>query len=258
MKTRLVLGDIHGHFDHVENLYNKHNPDIVICLGDYVDSFVIQPEEHKACLEKLFALKKQHEEKHGKNTFIMVLGNHDFHYIMAGEKYSGWNPSTAKLCRGLICDGIDTGAIKMVHVDYLNKTIYSHAGVTNTWMNEWDVKHLGDINDLSMRAFRFTYGDSWSSSGDSKYNGPLWVRPFALSKDMYTDDEGVMWRQIVGHTHTKQVIDFSSDMFAVEKRVPLYVNDNLPFGYIVETLSDDGKLEDCIIVQHDFEETYEQ
>lgn len=259
MKTRLVLGDIHGHFEHVRELYDKYKPQEVICLGDYVDSFVKTPEQHKECLEKLFELKKTHEEEHGSGTFIMVLGNHDFHYLVSGEKYSGWNPQTSKLCRGLLQSAIDKNIIKMVHIDWKNKTIYSHAGVTNTWMTEWNVGHLGEINDLAFDAFKFTYGDRWSSSGDSKYNGPLWVRPFSLVDDIYKDAEGVVWRQVVGHTHTKKVIDFMTmEGISDARRVPVIVNDNLPFGFVVEALDDDGTLIEYGVVQRDFEENYTQ
>ena len=51
---RLILGDIHGHWQTAYDIYNKENPELVIILGDYVDGFSHgTAEEAKECLDKI-------------------------------------------------------------------------------------------------------------------------------------------------------------------------------------------------------------
>ena len=40
MNKRIILGDMHGNFKCVQDIYNNEHPDMVIMLGDYCDSFI--------------------------------------------------------------------------------------------------------------------------------------------------------------------------------------------------------------------------
>ena len=122
MVKRAIFGDIHGHYDSFYELYKKENPDEVILLGDYVDSFTKTPKECQQCLMNLLDLKKQHNEEGGK--FIMLLGNHDFHYIFSGEYYSGYKPETQQLCGNILKSAvIENKDIIPIYVD--NNIIFS-------------------------------------------------------------------------------------------------------------------------------------
>lgn len=235
---RLVLGDIHGHYEHVINIYEKEQPDEVILLGDYVDSFSQKPEDHKKTLETILELQSKHA--HGK--FKILLGNHDYHYIMAGERYSGFYPATEKLVSGIIRKAVKEKRIVPVYVDWTNKYIYSHGGVTNTWMREWNIESLGDINDKELIAFRFTFGNRFSYLGDTVYSSPIWVRPGSLAVDGFRDKDGYTWTQVVGHTPVKDLTKLYKGMPNSDYNcdVPMWLCDALPKQYLVQTLDENG------------------
>lgn len=229
MVKRAIFGDIHGHYDSFYELYKKENPDEVILLGDYVDSFTKTPKECQQCLMNLLDLKKQHNEEGGK--FIMLLGNHDFHYIFSGEYYSGYKIETQQLCGNILKSAvIEDKDIIPIYVD--NNIIFSHAGVTNTWMTLHNLK-LEDVNKIdSMRdlhKFRFT---GWNMYGDDPKNSPIWVRPNSLTNDMYGD-----YKQIVGHTHTYTPLT-DLNFIAI---------DTMPNYYIVQELEDSKVINETII-----------
>ena len=87
MRKRLVLGDMHGRYEVVHKIYDFEQPDDVIMLGDYVDSheFISDEDQHEA-MKKLCRIRFIHEHT-GKGKFIMLMGNHDFHYYYANTQY---------------------------------------------------------------------------------------------------------------------------------------------------------------------------
>lgn len=233
---RLILGDLHGHWKNFLDIYKKENPDEVICLGDYVDSFDVSHAEQEYVVKELFKLKDKHEFNH-EGKFILLIGNHDFHYLYGYpqlEKYSGFSWSTFRWANSFFNNALNEKKIQTIFVDYKNKIIYSHAGISNTWINDWGLE-LYDINDQmnpkeTLDCFRFSYTD-YDPYGDSKYNGPLWIRPNSLINDMYHDKDDEVWTQIVGHTETKEIKIYNDNK--------LYLCDTINSGkYIIQELND--------------------
>lgn len=246
MKRRVVIGDIHGRWELFNTIYNRENPDIVICLGDYLDSFDISSNEQYECLNKLISIRNEHEQIHGNDTFIMLMGNHDYHYIYDTEQYSGKSQETKVLCKPILHKMIDEHILKRCFVDHVNKTIYSHAGVSNTWMNDWKVNSLDEINTIQLDSFIFTYGDSFSPYGDTKYASPIWIRPWSLGHDMWKDENDEIWRQVVGHTECKDgIVDFNIVKFTNHiEHIPLILCDAITKQYMVEHLDYNGNIID--------------
>lgn len=218
-EKRIVLGDIHGRTDIFDKIYEAEKPVdstmySVILLGDYLDTHEnISSEDQIKGLKHLLEVQKNHISKYG--NFIMLMGNHDFHYFCQDpeEQYSGYNIHTAVMAYPILKEAIDKHNIKFAEVDMLNRTIYSHAGVTNTWINYRDKVSIPiDLIDVaSIDDFKFTYGNHMNSYGDDPMNGPLWVRPNSLLRDMYSDFDNDLhkvttWTQIVGHTSCKKPI----------------------------------------------------
>ena len=77
---RIIIGDPHGRWDPIKNIYDKEQPDEVIILGDYFDSFDIDAYTQRECYDKIIELRKEHL-KLNKGRFIMLIGNHDMHYM---------------------------------------------------------------------------------------------------------------------------------------------------------------------------------
>ena len=239
---RLILGDIHGHWQTAYDIYNKENPELVIILGDYVDGFSHgTAEEAKECLDKIRELKKSHEQKYGENTFITIIGNHDYHYIQWGEHYSGYRHQTQMLCGNLLKKMLENGELVFIYVDRKNKSIYSHAGISNTWIKEEVGENVpvDELNEtVSPECYRFTLKGGFDMYGDTIYSSPIWIRPFSLGKDQLIV-EGEEWRQVVGHTQCKKIIDFNIEKFVdFKEHTNLILCDSLPRQYMVENLND--------------------
>jgi 3',5'-cyclic AMP phosphodiesterase CpdA len=236
---RIILGDPHGNYKTIEDIYNKEQPDMVIILGDYCDSFIHGSPEILASYKKMRKLQR----KHGVDTFITLLGNHDWHYINGLQKYSGWKRSTWNAMHDILDSDFNDHILPIVYVDDINKTIYAHAGLTKTWMSEWGVPEPKFVNECNENGLDFAH-HSFDMYGDSKWQGPLWVRPGALLSDFYGDNE---WKQVVGHTRTRNGKPIVADIrcknaYERQDEACLFVIDTLPFVYMRETLDDDGKL----------------
>lgn len=202
-KFRIVLGDIHGRGKLVEEIYNKWQPDEVILLGDYADSFIYTPVMIKQSWDIIRNLQEKHNALYKNKSFITLMGNHDLHYILSGESYSGKNANTEALMKGEYLQAIDENRLPIIYIDTINKTIYSHAGITNIWL---DGESICNINEMALSYFRFDYSNYDDFYGTSPTNSPLWVRPEGLLKDPYQDEEGHRWAQIVGHTKFRSPI----------------------------------------------------
>ena len=98
IKKRLVIGDIHGHIEPFKSIYDKENPEDVIILGDYFDNFHGNDTEIIDCFKTIVGMKRRHTN--GK--FIMLIGNHDFHYMDMSERYSGKRKSYEYVVSSLI------------------------------------------------------------------------------------------------------------------------------------------------------------
>lgn len=247
MRKRIVLGDVHGRFDKVKEIYDKERPDDVIILGDYLDTHEnISSDQQRQSLKKLIELKDNHKN----GMFVLLMGNHDFHYYYNypfGEKYSGYNYDTARWACEYLRSLVRNKKIQIIYYEDLNKTIYSHAGVTNTWVSLHDIDCLQDINGRIDKDFGygdnfiFTYGSRFSNYGESKENSCIWVRPYSLLNDLYKDGQYV---QIVGHTCIANITGLK-----LNENKPVSINDaniilidTMLNEYLVETLDDNGKL----------------
>ena len=241
MKTRVIIGDPHGRWGFIKQIYDNVKPDEVIILGDYFDSFNIDAYTQRECYDNIINLRKEHLES-GKGNFIMLIGNHDFHYMDENfGRCSGWNPLTCSIASNPLCRDWENGILKFVHIDYKNFTIYSHAGISQNWFNEWcKGLELEDINKLKTKAFCFTYKRGGDCFGSSTYSSPLWIRPEALKKYPYTNTNGDVWNQIFGHTEPDTPIYWKQEF--EDYTAEFYGIDCIYKHYLIEYLTDNGKL----------------
>ena len=204
LHKRIIFGDFHGHFDSLYQIYQDEQPYSVIHLGDYFDSFHCTPDSMKEAFTNLLTLRKQHLANTKNGDFTLLLGNHDYHYLQYGvEKYSGYNTGYDIWAHEQLQELWNSKQLKIVEYDYNSKTLYSHAGVTNTWLkeNRMNGVELQYLNEMNLFRLRFTYTGGGDWYGDSVYSSPIWVRPNSLLKDRYVDGNGEAWTQVVGHTH---------------------------------------------------------
>ena len=200
MKT-VILGDIHGR-DCWKQIVASESPNRVIFVGDYFDSF------DNTAVEQMHNFKEIIDWKHsGQSEVIMLIGNHDFHYMDGSERYSGFQSGASPA----ISDLLFSNEKNMQMAYEMDGYLFTHAGVSSDWYNYWmKMLHLDDgniadnINEMwkaSSRPFRFT---GFNPYGDSKDSSPIWIRPTSLQKvnrDTFRDQ----FIQVVGHTQQKKV-----------------------------------------------------
>jgi len=181
------------------------NYDLIIFVGDYVDSFTIKNPEMKLNLEDIIDFKKKMGDR-----VILLLGNHDIQYIVSNQICSGYRPEMRHDFYKIFVDELDQ--FTMAH--QIGNYLWTHAGVTEGWLKELR-------KDLCNPSYRFfdivkernpaTVADeinlAWElrlntlynvdsvSGGYNMWAGPLWVRPRVLNLNPLP-----FITQIVGHT----------------------------------------------------------
>ena len=210
----VALGDTHGRVNWKEIVAKEAAADKIVFIGDYFDTHHAGVSGNKQLVnfKEILAFKREHPEQ-----VVMLFGNHDFHYLRGmsakGEVYSGYQGGYAHDFGEAIDDALSDDSVQMCWV--YDKYVFSHAGITKTWINGvlWDdlsspQSLRGDalqtaVNDLfkfKPLSFGFMMGDNYSQTGNDKTQGPIWVRPESLIPDML---EGI--RCVVGHTTVTQL-----------------------------------------------------
>ncbi len=205
MKT-IALGDIHSR-NNWKRITKQESFDKIIFLGDYFDSKEnIIAKAQMENFEEIILLKAANPEK-----VMLLIGNHDFHYmplcLAVGEWYSGYQAGAGHAISHLLQSHMDLLQAAYLEEDYL----FTHAGVTNTWLlrtlpfesgeaiNLSGIRIDGYINDVfqfTPKHFLFAGKDS---SGDDPTQSPIWVRPASLNEDAYPAIH------VVGHTQQDRI-----------------------------------------------------
>lgn len=188
----LVLGDIHGRTIW-KDIIEKENPDKIIFLGDYVSTHDnISADQQLSNLNNILNYKEESSDK-----VILLRGNHDTQHLgYYWAECSGWDP---KIWQYMSESSFKERFLKLtqwVHIDDDLKVIFSHAGISNIWMNNSDIDSVYDINKLEpSELFGFTPDSPYDYYGNSITQPPTWIRPQALYECNIAD-----WDQVVGHT----------------------------------------------------------
>lgn len=97
MKKIITVPDLHGNVYRAKKIAEKVGDcDLMVFMGDYVDSSEYSRAEQAACVEFLIDLRQKH------NNVVLLLGNHDYRYVKQVEM-PGW-PMEYKEYIGLFND----------------------------------------------------------------------------------------------------------------------------------------------------------
>lgn len=202
MKT-VIIGDIHGR-SVWKLIVHLENPDRVIFLGDYFDSFNISGVEQIDNFKEIINYKVTS----GKEV-ILLIGNHDHHYFPE-VGYTGTSGFQKRIAPSIM-QVVDENREHLQIAYQTNEFLFTHAGVSSVFMDQtfgvggWKVETLAnDLNEMFMyrpRVFEFNGIDPY---GDDEYQTPLWIRPRSLMK---VNKNTLRTRiiQVVGHTEMKSL-----------------------------------------------------
>lgn len=206
--TTLVLGDTHGR-TLWKDVINKEEFNRLILLGDYFDSRKVSSEDQINNFLDIIEYKKACDTTEGKEV-VLLVGNHDFHYLGLDIPYSGYQEDYAPSIRAVIAHNLHH--LKLCYGNY--RMLFSHAGLTNTWLKY--LGYNGETNYIDYVNLTFKYNPRLfmfcgpEQYGDNVAESPIWVRPRSLIKDAYRKDQ---LTQIVGHTTMKRIKPYKKYWF---------------------------------------------
>lgn len=197
----IAIGDIHGRTDW-KDILADNSWDKVVFIGDYFDSHEeISATKQLKNFREILRLKRTQPER-----VVLLLGNHDFHYLDgAGEQYSGYQYNASEKINHVLQAATKK---KMIQIAFLqDQYLFSHAGVTETWMRAQGYTKDQAPDVFINQQFRenpaclgFTLGENASVIGDDVTQTPIWVRPESLLLDALPG-----YLQVVGHTEQEKL-----------------------------------------------------
>ena len=193
MKT-VILGDTHGR-SHWKSIAASESPNRVIFIGDYFDSFDNTAVEQMHNFQEIIDWKQS-----GQSEVIMLIGNHDYHYMRGvTQYYSGYQSGARPAIEQLLYE--NKNHMQMAYG--MNRFLFSHAGVSTDWLkihgydNESNlIDWINDMWKYKPNVFGFAGRDPY---GDSTISSPIWIRPHSLQK-ANRDTLRDQFIQVVGHT----------------------------------------------------------
>jgi len=210
MKT-LSIGDIHGR-DIWKKIIEDNSWNKVIFVGDYCDSWDKENQEIIQNLYDIIEFKKEN-----KDNVILLLGNHDVHYIYGYDKYgaSGYRPAYADIIKDIFTINKD-----LFQFSYqIDNILWTHAGVSNGWYYKcFEKLHLIDkyrsldfeesmtlsdkLNYLFDNQISILFNVGYERGGMNRYGGPLWA-----DKAEFTSRGASLknYIQIAGHNPVNEI-----------------------------------------------------
>ncbi len=204
----LIIPDVHGRTFWKKPVKDIDKYEKVIFLGDYLDPYPsegISEEEAIEVLKEIIELKKSNPDK-----VVLLLGNHDVHYLWYKEANfcTRFSFKNLKPIMNLFFE--NQKLFKLTHDEAIGPKVFlfSHAGITNAWLtaNNYQLNVLGAsdyLNKLSKTedGRRNLSQIGKSRNGANPSGGPVWADYYF---DMHNGDENVdeYIYQIVGHTRS--------------------------------------------------------
>ena len=226
MSRVLVIPDVHLKpwiFDEADKVDKSSYEDIVV-LGDLVDDW--GKGNDLGAYEETLNRAAEFGKEHGES--LWCYGNHDVSYLWDAME-SGYSvQARLTAIEGITkLERILEDRYKFVH--RIDNVLFSHAGVTETFVLHSCGYHVKEIEDILAKINRMGKQELWRDSS------PIWARPQADFYRMFRDD---LFYQVVGHTPVEEPLDacgvLTLDLFSTYSNGDPYGNQKL---YIVDTLT---------------------
>lgn len=248
----IIIPDIHGRTFWKEAVAERKPDETVVFLGDYLDPYV---DEWEGAQDIEFEWPKREDafdlwgqtwsnfneiieyKKSDPKHVILLLGNHDLHYIYSrmdtGGRYDHIHaPEIRKKIEG------NKDIFQLAYEETVNgkRFIFSHAGIHRLWINDWfgPVVTNENVVDYLNNAFlvdnptlpRALNQYSAYRGGYESYGSMVWadIREWWSDKPLkspYGD------AQVFGHTQLKDsAINFYDTYYCVDVRRAFRINEN--------------------------------
>lgn len=127
----IIIPDVHGRDFWRWTVAHRKEEDSVIFLGDYLDPYedewIYWNDAYKGLLD-IIALKREKPEK-----VVLLLGNHDLHYLFPNLRGSRYNEYQAEKIRKTFMDNMDCFQMAAECEIDGKRYLFTHAGVNKVW-----------------------------------------------------------------------------------------------------------------------------
>lgn len=204
LKKILIISDLHGRnnwmYDIKSNIY-----DIVVFLGDYVDSFDLSNKEILQNLKNIIEFKKNNLD----NT-ILLWGNHEHQYRIPPNidnniyKCSGYRSDM----HSDLYDLFNNNNSLFLNAYQYKNTIFTHAGIHHGWFTQQFKGNLNENiadqlnNSKSEEQLLALHDVGYLRGGYKQIGGIFWCDKKELQKPLKEFD------QVVGHTPVNYITRF--------------------------------------------------
>jgi len=184
-----IISDIHQSDFWRKIIEKKDEFDKIVFLGDEFDSWKNDWPVQLNNAKDIIAFKKANSKK-----VDLCWSNHATSYYL-NERCSGHQTAYAKEIKEFY-----NKHRNLYNVIYIyDNWIFSHAGVSEKWMKSNGIEDLGEINRSFKENPDFFRWVGPDGSGNNSNEGPLWIRPEALTSNYVQG-----FNQVAGHTEDIQ------------------------------------------------------
>lgn len=208
MPDIIVISDVHAS-DRWRQMAARRAPgDEVIFLGDYFDRRGHGPFA-RSQVDNFIDIC---EYATANPMTTLLLGNHDYNYTPWALSDMSYMPDANAIAKALMAR-LDLLQVVAVRPAFVRPLIFSHGGLTSTFMKLHDIEKPEDVNLLWLEQpeeFEWIPADPVSGArsnryGDDPWQSPIWVRDNALYEDAVPG-----YDQVVGHTPVEDLATFQT------------------------------------------------
>lgn len=229
----IIIPDVHGRKFWREVVRQYIDEEVIFMfLGDYLDPYPYEQDiedAYKGLLD-IIEYKQQYPEQ-----FILLLGNHDLHYLTPTCRGSRWDKKNAQ--RNADTFFYHLRCFQMTYHAEINSKqfVFSHAGILKSWLyanaqklgidvshdvNDWTA--LPDLNQMlwshtERYKLNQVIGDvSYMRGGDSRYGSVVWA-DCREHVDKAERIHGII--QVFGHTQLEsEPMNLDNEVYCLDCR----------------------------------------
>lgn len=207
MSKTVIISDIHQRQHVAEHIIKSENPEKVIFLGDYFDSYIESPDDTRNTAEWLKWSINRPERIH-------LLGNHDISYWFPRNtklRCPGWNPFKQMLVDEHLGAADFHKCLFYYNLD--DKWLLSHAGAHPHWTLP---KRPGEITRSDIQSLEKILCGEAEKFIAAAYKGEShWFAAWSRARSGTPHPGGLLWCDFSGDFHitpgVNQLVGHSSD-----------------------------------------------
>jgi hypothetical protein len=197
----ITVGDLHGSF--VWKRIQPDSWDLIIFMGDYVDSFDYSDDHILKNLLEVIAFRENYDGK-----VVLLLGNHDLVYYFGGARIHLCSGFRQKMLRQLQ-SVFNTKKHLFQAAFQIGNYLWSHAGVVKRWHKNHIISQIlpedenlaFTLNRLFSDYYLPLFHVSSYRGGNNKDGGIFWADISETTVDPLPG-----YHQIIGHTRVPRCI----------------------------------------------------